>query len=532
MRSHRVETATAVRGAVDDEPEPIPDERQRELRALGRTASKRRTRTRQIGTIQAKLRASAAGHIAQAAAQVAGRDPNEHLSDEEYDGFRKSVNRAITALDQEERLGEFAHHAVVVSEPGPYAPDSPNSYYADLAASTAARIEVPDLMGARVSSDVHMSASAVEQRLRQHSVDVALAICKGDVYGRKARAILNESYREADPVQHRQRTERELRAFGTGGGATASAAGGGAAAFVSPYFLLDSWAPYRAPIRTFADQCANFPMPPYGMEVYIPVFTSADKSTEQTEGATVAETVPATGLEGAAVKTMTGQLLLTQQWRDRMNSGGGAFDEVVSQELNWRVDEQIGKYVLNQALAGATVVSGASAYTEAGLWRDLASAREQLSDTAGTRLRATSMFTTTDLYGFVTRQVDKTTERPIWPPWYATAFPLAADTDNFKGPNWPAYARYMGTVMPGDLVWLTDDAIPNYGTTSFTQIIVSAPAVAMVVCEGEGVTSVFPETKATELGVILNYRKYVTAITRHAAGTATVQGAAYSSAER
>jgi hypothetical protein len=142
------------------------------------------------------------------------------------------------------------------------------------------------------------------------------------------------------------------------------------------------------------------------------------------------------------------------------------------------------------------------------------------------------MFTTTDLYGFVTRQVDKTTERPIWPPWYATAFPLAADTDNFKGPDWPKYARYMGTVMPGDLVWLTDDGIPTYGTSSFTQIIVSAPAVAMVLCEGEGVTSVFPETKATELGVILNYRKYAGAITRHAAGTATIQGATYSAAEK
>ena len=73
-------------------------------------------------------------------------------------------------------------------------------------------------------------------------------------------------------------------------------------------------------------------MPPFGMELYIPVFTSADKAGAQTEGATLAETVPATGLEGAEVKTMTGQLLLTQQWRDRMNSAGGAFDELVSQE--------------------------------------------------------------------------------------------------------------------------------------------------------------------------------------------------------
>jgi hypothetical protein len=526
-----VETATAIRGGVD-EPEPLPDERERELREVGAAARKRRTRTGQIGAIRAKLRASAGGHVAQAAAQVRGRE-NERIPDSDYESFRKSVDRAITELDQERALAEHEHHAAVVHEPGPYGPESAASYFCDLAASTAARLApaAPALLGAR-SSDVDMSSAAVEERLRRHVQDVSSAIRKGDEYGRRAKAILSESCREEDPVQHRQRVERELRAFQTGGGDTASAAGGGAAAFVSPYFLLAQWAPYRSPIRAFADQCANFPMPPFGMEVYIPTFTSADKASLQSESATVAETVPATGLEGARVETATGQLLLTQQWRDRMNSAGGAFDELVSQEMNWRVDEQIGKYVLNQALAGATIVAGASGYTEAGLWKDLASAREQLSDTAGTRLRATSMFTTTDLYGFVTRQVDKTTERPIWPPWYATAFPLAADTDNFKGPNWPAYARYMGTVMPGDLVWLTDDAIPNYGTTSFTQIIVSAPAVAMVLCEGEGITSVFPETKAQELDVVLNYRKYVAAITRHAAGTATIQGAAYGASEK
>jgi hypothetical protein len=90
----------------------------------------------------------------------------------------------------------------------------------------------------------------------------------------------------------------------------------------------------------------------------------------------------------------------------------------------------------------------------------------------------------------------------------------------------------MGTVMPGDLIWLTDDGIPNYGTTSFTQIIVSAPAVAMVVCEAEGDTSVFRETKAAELDVVLNYRKYWAVVTRMAGGTASIQGAAYAAAEK
>jgi hypothetical protein len=134
-----------------------------------------------------------------------------------------------------------------------------------------------------------MSQAAVEARLDQHAKDVQLAIAKGNEYGKRARTILNESLWEADPVVHRQRSENELRAFTTGGGATASASGGGGAAFVSPYFLLAQWTPYRSPIRTFADQCARFPLPPYGMQCYIPTFTSVDQAGEQSDSATVAE---------------------------------------------------------------------------------------------------------------------------------------------------------------------------------------------------------------------------------------------------
>jgi hypothetical protein len=397
---------------IDGEQRLAATEREHTLRQLAK-----------IGKVRDRLADSRSKHL-----QTAER-LSEKSSPEDYSGLRKALSSVheIGQIDadlarEEVLLEERLQSVAVVAEPPSYAPDSPNSYYRDLSTVALARLgpEVDDPLARTVSSDVDQSPAAARSRLDQHARDVQLAVAKGDEYGRRCKAILNEHWREADPVAHRQRSERELRAFTTGGGGTATASTQ-AAAFVSPYFLMAQWAPFRSPIRTFADQCANFPIPPYGMEVYIPVFTGADKASLQTEGATVAETVPTAGLEGAKVETATGQLLLTKQFADRMNTGGGAFDTLVSEELNWRVDAEIGKYVINQALAGATVVSGNSAYTEAGLWEDLAKAREQLSDTAGTRLRATSMFTTTDLYGFVTRQVDKTTERPIWPPWYATA---------------------------------------------------------------------------------------------------------------
>jgi hypothetical protein len=67
MRNPRIETATAVRGAVDDEPVLIDSERERELREFGSTVGKRRARTREIGTVRRKLKASAFGHVARAA---------------------------------------------------------------------------------------------------------------------------------------------------------------------------------------------------------------------------------------------------------------------------------------------------------------------------------------------------------------------------------------------------------------------------------------------------------------------------------
>jgi hypothetical protein len=62
-----------------------------------------------------------------------------------------------------------------------------------------------------------------------------------------------------------------------------------------------------------------------------------------------------------------------------------------------------------------------------------------------------------------------------------------------------AVPSVMRTVLSGDVVWLTDDSIPNYGTTSNTQIIVSS--TAMMLAEGEAITSVFTETVAAELRV-------------------------------
>jgi hypothetical protein len=193
-----VETATAFPGAANEDPLPLDAEREREVREFGRSTRKRRVQTLQVGSVRAKLRLSAEGHLAQAAAQIGGR-PTERISDSDYATFKRSVDRAAHELEQERLLSTLEHRAEVVAEPGPYGPESPASYFCDLAASVTARIEAPDPLGAR-TSEVDMGREAVEERLRRHAVDVSLAIRKGDAYGKRCRAILNESFREEDPT--------------------------------------------------------------------------------------------------------------------------------------------------------------------------------------------------------------------------------------------------------------------------------------------------------------------------------------------
>jgi hypothetical protein len=203
-------------------------------------------------------------------------------------------------------------------------------------------------------------------------------------------------------------------------------------------------------------------------------------------------------------------------------------------ELRQRLDQEVDLYALNQAITNGEAVTGETTYSTKGLYKDLALGREKLQDTAGTRLRPISMFTTSDLFNYATRQVDATTERPILQPWYAPprpdvagGHPSAEGADSFDGEDRPQWSRFASCVMPGGLLWMVDDNIPRVGTSDRTQILVSAPSVAIMLVESAPLLSVFRETKAAELEVIVNLKAYVAAVTRHKAGTAVISSSAY-----
>jgi hypothetical protein len=404
----------------------------------------------------------------------------------------------------------------VTHEPRTYAKHSQHSYYSDVVA--AAWSDAPD---------------QARSRLTRYERELGAEMVRGSKEGRRAERIIRARGRTADAAEGEQRTTKllnEIRGFGTDGGVSASSPGE-AASFVSPAFLLDEWVPYRGAARSFADQCMLLPLPGFGLKVYVPAFTAGPTVGEQTEGGSVSETEPTTGLESSGtVETITGQITGTQQLHDRGGSGGGATDIIIGKQLQQQLDASVDLYALNRAIEKGTAVSGESTYSTEGLYKDLAKGRKEITDTAGTRLRPTSIFTTSDIFSHATSQLDEQ-HRPILVPTFVPGFPLAADADDHDESNkLPKWSRFTGVVMPGSTLWFTDDNIPLVGTTTQTQILVSSPGDAILLMEDEPVLSVFLETKGDKLQTVLNLREYAACATRHSAGTSVIAGAGYTSA--
>src|SRR6185312_17226892 len=111
---------------------------------------------------------------------------------------------------------------------------------------------------------------------------------------------------------------------------------------------------------------------------------------------------------GAPVVTQAGQITLSQQLHDRGYAGGGSLDAVIGRQISQQLEQSVDTYVLAQVIAQATPITDATAPASGtfipNLYKDLALAREAITDTAGTRLRPTHIFSTSDQFSFITRQ--------------------------------------------------------------------------------------------------------------------------------
>jgi hypothetical protein len=511
-----------------------------------RRADLHRAKAQDARVVAKRLSLGAETNVQKAAQAIEGREA-EYLDDQTFATFRSAVSSALSMSEQAKRARRLAKQhtraeqklrASVKSEPKPYGPESRNSWFVDraIAAQPDATV-LPAIAGVGAGRFGDISPAEVHERMRRHAIDVRRAVLKRNRWGKQIERQLREQKRQDDAQVHERRYREDLkslredRTLTTGGGVTASSPAS-FAAFVAPAFILQQYAVFRDAARTFADQCGTWPMPDFGMELYVPYFATGAAASQQVEGSGVSDATPTTALQGAQVQTVSGEVAITQQLRDRGYSGRGSFDEVIAAQLGQQLAARVNILALNTVIAGGAAVSGASSWTWstqgiAPLYQDIAKGREVLTDTAGVLLRPTHFFSTSDFYSWVSRQTDATTFRPTFLPMFAPGFPIATGADD--GPqstrDRPKWSRFTGSVLPGGVLWLTDDAIPPSGSN--TQLIVSAPDQSVLLSESTPTLSVYPETFAPNLTSLATLRSYVAVITRHASGTAVITGSAY-----
>ena len=366
-------------------------------------------------------------------------------------------------------------------EPRIYGPANPeNSYFQDLGLAA-----VPS----------HPQHRAAKMRLDRHAIEVDGEITNRPNGPEAKRA--REVFREV--------TRGENRA--------ASSASGSGGAFVTPEYLTANWAAFRTAGKAFTNQTTNLPVPEYGLTVNLPSFTSSTTVAQQTENTGVPDAAPTGTNVSATLVTISGEVPVSQQLSDRGGMDGLSFDEILFQQLMWQVNTQIDVYVLSQALANAGTVTE-STFSLANFYAGIALGREQLTDTNGVRMAATHVFSTSDQFGYVTRQLDSQS-RPIVVPDSASLVATAGD------PNWDSWT---GVHLPGALRWFADDNIPASGSN--TQIIVARPQ-EIYTFDGQHVPYAFPETNAGSLSVLVGLRAYVGAIVRFPKAIAALSGAAF-----
>jgi hypothetical protein len=379
---------------------------------------------------------------------------------------------------------------VITSEPRVYGPGSTRSYFQDVA---LASVREP-------------GSDEAGERLARYGKELEVAITAPTsaaerAEGRRALAIQGEYRRE----YRRGGDQAETRA----------ASSTTIAGFTTPEYLIADWAAYRSPIPAFRDQTTKLPLPEFGLQVNVPSFAGASTFSTQTEDDGVSETEPTGSNIQTSIVTQAGQVTLSQQLYDRGGLPGLAFDKILVAQMMSQLEASVDSYVLTQALANSASVTDSSAFSFADFLQDVASAREKLSDSVGTRLLATHIFSTSDLFGYVTRQVDSE-NRPILTPDSGAIVQALAMND----PKWNSWTG----VHLGQCRWHADDNIA--ATSGNTQIIVARPSEVFTF-DGDEMSFAYPEPNAQELSVIVGLRAYVGVIVRFPKAIAAISGAAY-----
>jgi len=406
----------------------------------------------------------------------------KHLTPEAYKTFEGNM-AAAQRHDALVSVAERAQPRITLGdEPTTYGPHSGNSWFADSYALTK-----------RSGGDYD---DAIDRRKR---------------YAQEVATWTGAEGRRRDLFAQEQRERRAAMgpAAGIGG------------ELVTPAFLLELTALYRPSLCSFSQHCTPMELPPYGMSVQVPTFSGPVLVTNQPANTGVSEIDPTTGYTEAGslplftpnVSLQTGQVVASTQAFER-GGPGYTLDQWVMAELAAVLEDAVDTYTITQVLAAITQspVTDSAGYTIALLWADVALAKQNIAQLAGTRYRPTHLFLPSGQIDLIEQAVDSE-QRPIFVPIYDwTAINNQDDGDT-------GYSIQSLRIM-------RDDNIPVKST--YNQLLVSRPAT-VVLLKGDPIPQVFTETLANNLSVILNLRQYVCVIPRYPNATQVITGSNYPS---
>ena len=398
------------------------------------------------------------------------------------------MTEILDAAPEVETRGNGAP-VVVRSESRTYGPGSEYSYFQDKA----------------LVAHNGQGAQAASERLNRYAGELDRIMREDNPSDRReaqrARQILFEARRSDDP---------EMRS-----GATSSTIAG----FTTPAYLIEDYAIYRLPTKSFANQTTKLPIAPYGLQVNVPSFTGPATNIQQSaenQGVIIAQSPTGLNIQVNLV-LIAGQVPISQQLFDRGGLSGMAFDKIILAQILQNQDAAMDTYVINQATTGAYTTTWSSSATVPNFLSDLSLAREGLSDTAGNRMLATHLFTTSDQFGFWSKQVDSSSNVPFIVPDSSSIIAAEQTGD----PKWESWT---GVHIAGSLFWHTDDNIPASGAN--TQLLVCRPQ-EIYTFDGENMAFSYEETGAQNLTVQVGMRSYVGAVARFPKSVAAITGTAY-----
>jgi hypothetical protein len=277
---------------------------------------------------------------------------------------------------------------------------------------------------------------------------------------------------------------------------------------------MDVWATYRSPTASFINECVQVPLPPYGMQAYIPIVTTGTTVATNVEGNTTAEGDPVTGFASGAIVSKAGQVTLSQASVDRVGPGITG-DVVICRQLKEQLQSQVDVYGLTLVIASAATVAGISTFAltasgvgVGGLLGDLKKAKSKLTDTAGVRLRGTHCFAVDDFVDYLEAYSDGQS-RPVFSPDPVAA---ADQSDGFSGFSLSSLGLWGDTNIP---------------TSGSNLQIVVCRADTIVHLQSPVVCDFLPQFGAGNLDPVIRVRQYCTTIPRFPTGVAVITGNGY-----